>query len=138
MGKSSVGDGPSLWGIEFAYREGYLGIASNAHNQFVDVLGSSGLLGLLCLLVYLQLLLKYAWSSAQSTQGFSLAFTIFILVRCITEAPLKTANIMTTDFLMHFVLFSLLLQSHFGLSLARKTSNNPIVRSDSRETQLSI
>ena len=68
------GHGPSLWGSEFAARQGYLGVASNAHNQFVDVLGSSGILGILCFSAYFVLLLKYAWSLAGHTRGIALAW----------------------------------------------------------------
>jgi O-antigen ligase len=131
------GYGPSLWGPEFAYREGYLGIASNAHNQFVDVLGSSGLLGLLCFLVYLQLLVRYAWASAGSTHGVSLALAIFIVVRSITEVPLKTATLMTTDFAMHFILFSALLQSKFALTAGKKVPAAKSMQSRVPKTQLS-
>jgi O-antigen ligase len=105
------GHGPSLWGSEFAARKGYLGVASNAHNQFVDVLGSSGIVGILCFSAYFLLLLKYAWSLASHTRGIALAMAVFVLFRCITEVPLKTANITTTDFLIHFILFTVLLRA---------------------------
>jgi O-antigen ligase len=108
------GYGPRLWSDEFAYRMGYLGVASNAHNQFVDVLGSSGVVGLLSLLVYLFLLFKYAWSSVGNTRGVSLALAIFILVRCITEVPFKTGNVTTPDFVMHFILFTVLLRARYS------------------------
>jgi O-antigen ligase len=105
------GHGPSLWGSEFAAQQGYLGVASNAHNQFVDVLGSSGILGILCFTAYFVLLLKYAWSLAGHTRGIALAMAVFVLFRCITEVPMKTANVTTTDFLVHFILFTILLRA---------------------------
>jgi O-antigen ligase len=108
------GYGPRLWGDEFAYRMGYFGVASNAHNQFVDVLGSSGVVGLLSLVAYLLILLKYAWSSMGVSKGFSLALAVFILVRCITEVPFKTGNVTTPDFLMHFILFAALLRAKYS------------------------
>jgi O-antigen ligase len=107
------GYGPRLWGDEFAARQGYLGTVTNAHNQFVDLLGSSGLLGLLCFSAYLLLLLRYAWLSAGSTRGVSLALAVFILMRCLTEVPFKTGNITTPDFLMHFIFFSALLRARY-------------------------
>ena len=112
------GYGPRLWSDEFAYRMGYFGVASNAHNQFVDVLGSSGVVGLLSLLAYLLLLLKYAWSSMGNTKGFSLALAVFILARCITEVPFKTGNVTTPDFLMHFILFAALLRARCATGIA--------------------
>ena len=110
------GYGPGLWGDEFAARQGFLGVASNAHNQFVDVLGSSGLVGLICFSAYLLLLLRYAGSLASRTGGISLAFAIFIFLRCITEVPLKTGNVTTPDFLIHFIFFGVLLRGISALS----------------------
>lgn len=119
------GYGPSLWGAEFAAKQGYLGVASNAHNQFVDALGSSGILGALCFSAYFFLLLKYAWSLAGSTRGYALALAIFVLVRCITEVPLKTAIVTTTDFLMHFILFNLLLRAKLMKGVKEESSVCP-------------
>ena len=116
------GYGPSLWGSEFAARQGYLGVASNAHNQFVDALGSAGILGILCFAAYLLLLLKYAWSLSGSTRGIALALVVFVLVRCVTEVPLKTANVTTTDFLIHFILFNVLLRAKFMMAKAQVPS----------------
>lgn len=130
------GYGPRLWSDEFAYRMGYLGVASNAHNQFVDVLGSAGVIGLFSLLVYLFFLFKYAWSSVGNTRGVSLALVIFILVRCITEVPFKTGNVTTPDFVMHFILFTVLLRARYS-SVTARTKTHAWKRPSSSQTSFS-
>lgn len=97
------GYGPELWSFEFSRKWGYLGIASNAHNQIIDVLGASGVFGLVFFLGYFFLLLRYALVLAPSTRGVSIAFVVFLTVRGVSEVPLKLANITTTDFVMHAI-----------------------------------
>lgn len=81
------GYGPDLWGVEYRMQAGKL-YAGQAHNQFLQTLGESGLVGLLLLLAYLGILLRLALHSFMASRGFSLAVYTLILVRCITEAPL--------------------------------------------------
>lgn len=82
------GYGPDLWGIEYRMRLGKL-FAGQAHNQFIQTLGESGLVGFILLLTYLGVLLRLALSSFRASRGLSLALYVLILVRCITEAPLR-------------------------------------------------
>ncbi len=82
------GYGPELWGLEYRMRMGNLA-AGQAHNQFIQTLGESGLVGFVLLLAYLGILLRLALLSFRTSHGFSLALYVLILVRCITEAPLR-------------------------------------------------
>lgn len=82
------GYGPSLWGVEYRIRAGKL-YAGQAHNQFIQTLGEFGLVGFILLLAYLGVLLRLALSSFRASHGFSLALLLLILVRFITEAPLR-------------------------------------------------
>jgi O-antigen ligase len=84
------GYGPSLWGWEYRFKMGKLA-AGQAHNQFIQTLGESGLVGFILLLAYLGVLLRLALHSFRTSRGFSLALYVLILVRCITEAPLRGA-----------------------------------------------
>lgn len=104
------GYGPELWNVEFSRKWGYLGIASNAHNQIVDVLGGSGVFGLFFFLGYFFLLLRYASVLSDSTRGVSIAFVVFLSVRSVSEVPLKLANITTTDFIMHVVVLGIFME----------------------------
>lgn len=105
------GYGPALWGEEFSARFGYLGIASNAHNQFFDTLGSAGIVGATSLIVYAAALVFYAVRLADPSNWLSIALIVFVLTRCISEVPLKTMNITTSDFFMHAVVIGLFMRS---------------------------
>lgn len=82
------GYGPELWSVEYRTQMGNLA-AGQAHNQFIQTLGESGLVGFVLLLAYLGTLLRLAILSFRASHGFSLALYVLILVRCITEAPLR-------------------------------------------------
>lgn len=82
------GYGPSLWGFEYRLKMGKLAVGQ-AHNQFIQTLGEFGLVGFILLLAYLGVLLRLALGSFRASHGFSLALLFMILVRFITEAPLR-------------------------------------------------
>lgn len=82
------GYGPELWGIEYRIRMGKLA-AGQAHNQFIQTLGESGLVGFVLLLAYLGMLLRLALRSFRASRGLALGLLVLILVRTITEAPLR-------------------------------------------------
>jgi len=105
------GYGPSLWGDDFTTRYGYAGIASNAHNQFFDVLGSAGIFGLIAFMIYVWMLCQYAIRLAGDSKWISIALLIFIASRCVSEVPLKMMNITTSDFIMHAVLIGLFMRA---------------------------
>lgn len=105
------GYGPELWSSVYAARWGLLGIASNAHNQFIDTLGSAGIFGMLGLLVYLGVLATQGFRLSSATNGASLAFVVYILLRGMTEVPLKAGNITTSDFFMQAVMVGLFMRA---------------------------
>ncbi|OZA26040.1 MAG: hypothetical protein B7X93_10575 [Hydrogenophilales bacterium 17-61-9] len=82
------GYGPELWSREYRFQKGILG-AGQAHNQFVQTLGESGLVGFVLLMTYLGILLKLSLASFRGTRGLSLALFLLIFMRCMTEAPLR-------------------------------------------------
>lgn len=87
------GYGPTL--LDDAYRARYLGqfdAAAQAHNQFVQSLGSSGLFGVLSLVLLFALLLGGAAQARRRGEWVSLALLAMLLVRCITETPLRPAG----------------------------------------------
>ena len=104
------GYGPGLWSSEFSARNGYFGIASNAHNQAVDTLGAAGVVGLVALTIYVTTLGYYAFKLAYRTHWVSVAIFVFLLVRCVTEVPLKTVNVTTSDFFMHCIVLAIFMR----------------------------
>ncbi len=109
------GYGTELWSPEFAARYGYLGVASNAHNQFIDTLGSSGIVGFTGLIIYLTILAIFSVRLLRVSNGASLALLLLILLRGYTEVPLKTVNVTTSDFFMHCAILALFGRAYFDL-----------------------
>lgn len=104
------GYGPNLWGEEFSARFGYLGVASNAHNQIFDTLGAAGVLGVITLAIYIFVLVWYAIQLAGISKWVSIALIVFIGTRCFSEVPLKTMNITTSDFIMQAIVIGLFMR----------------------------
>lgn len=114
------GYGPSLWDPEFRIKYGYLG-AGQAHNQIVQTLGESGLLGLLGLTVYLLVLAKIALKHHLTTKGLSTSLLLVILIRCVTESPFRNQSLLDASFLLHLILFAVF------LSLERQQRTRTVV-----------
>lgn len=118
----AFGYGPNLWnqemGLNFAAQYGW--IPSHAHNQFVESLGESGIIGLAGLLVFFALLVNYGVHYHRLTGGATLALTLALLVRSITELPLN-ADIGESffAFFVTFAVFVLISQE------ARQPASNP-------------
>lgn len=102
------GYGPTLWGQEFRAKFLMLYVGQ-AHNQVIQTLGDSGLVGLAGLLIYLGTLVVYAIRAASYTRGISLALVSFLLLRCGTETPIRTLAVIDATFFMHFMIFGFLL-----------------------------
>jgi len=102
------GYGPKLWGPEFSAQYHLLGIASNAHNQFVNVLGTSGLFGFISLIIYLGLVIRYTvlvWPVAGS---LPVVLLVALIIRSIAEAPFGLINVLSNDFCFHLLLLGIL------------------------------
>jgi exopolysaccharide production protein ExoQ len=80
----------------------------HAHNQLVQTLGQSGIVGALTLLVYLGSLLFHGIRSRSATSGLSLLLVLALLVRGVTEVPLQFFAGDST-LLLHFVTFAVLI-----------------------------
>jgi O-antigen ligase len=103
------GFGPLAWG---PYHRATIGLpnAFSAHNQFFQSLSVAGSLGLVTVVVYLSVLGALAWNRSAATRGMSLALFLFILARCITEAPLSASTLFNGDVITQLILFRLLLE----------------------------
>lgn len=117
------GYGPNLWSDDFSARFGYLGIATNAHNQFFDTLGAAGVLGATSLLVYSFFLVRCACLLAGPSNWISIALVVFVATRSISEVPLKTMNITTSDFFMHAVIIGMFMRTASSLEKRRPAIN---------------
>jgi O-antigen ligase len=99
------GYGPGLWGIEFRNKTGLQ--FTHAHNQYIQTLGASGLFGLITLLAYLGALCVFAWRANANTRGVSWGLFLFIVMRGITEVPLKMDSPFQSEFLTQMFLLTL-------------------------------
>lgn len=104
------GYGPGLWDVEYRlkYAPQYLYIVGQAHNQFFDTLGSSGLLGVIGLFIYVGTLLNFGVRFFTVTRGASLSLVIVLIARSVSEAPFKN-QALDLMFFIHFVIFVLFL-----------------------------
>ncbi|MDT7522965.1 O-antigen ligase family protein [Rhodoferax sp. TBRC 17198] len=104
------GYGPSLWSMEYrlTYAPQYALVVGMAHNQIVQTLGESGLIGLSGLLIYCVVLLNYGFKFFRETNGASLAFAGSFIIRGVSETPFRHIAI-DVMFFMHFAFFVLCL-----------------------------
>lgn len=94
--------------------------ATHAHNQFVDVLARSGLIGAISLAIYCLILLVMAIGRAGSTRGLSLALFLALALRGISEVPLTLFGY-GPEFVGHLVLLLLLVPSAKEIHHSPKT-----------------
>lgn len=104
------GYGPGLWDVEYRlkYAPQYLYIVGQAHNQFFETLGESGVLGLIGLFIYVGTLLSFGMRFFKVTRGGSLSLVIVLIARSISEAPFRN-QALDLMFFIHFVIFVLFL-----------------------------
>ena len=100
------GYGGEIWSMERRIKFNLLA-AGQAHNQFVQTLGDSGLVGLLLLLTYLGVLLRVSVRCLVPSRGVMLAILTLVLARCMTEAPMRAVELLSWPLLTHLVLLTL-------------------------------
>lgn len=107
-----LGYGPNLWDLDFRKQTGYLW-AGQAHNQILQTLGESGLLGVSALLLFYLTLFKESSrvGNADWVVSFTrFGFTTLILLRSFTEAPLRN-YIIDANFLLCAIVYVLMINS---------------------------
>lgn len=123
------GYGPNLFSQEHRMRIGML-FAFHAHNQFVQSLAQSGLIGLLGLLLFLSVISYRLIKHAAVSRGVSLALLAFLFIRCITEVPLRSGNMISGEYLYLLAVVAIAMSSPEKLARMH-TSVVPATRSPS-------
>jgi O-antigen ligase len=114
------GYGPQLFSEEYRQSIG-MPFATHGHNQLMDSLARSGLVGTIPLVGYFILLTVLSIRYASVTRGLSLALYLVLAFRCVSEVPLAiTTN--TQEFLAHLALLIVLV----GAAHAQRKS--PVVK----------
>lgn len=103
------GYGPKLWDVEFRITHGAVLAAWHAHNQYLQALGEAGIVGLAAVLIYTVALIYYGIKFAGRTRGASLALLLLLLIRTITEIPLRLTLLLDTTYFVHLVVFTIFL-----------------------------
>ncbi len=128
------GYGPRLWDVEYRlqYAPQFRYIVGMAHNQFLQTLGASGILGVIGLAIYVFTLVKLGVQYFSTTRGVSLALVVVFLTRSISETPFRN-GVLDITFYAHFILF-VLLMSMVANANSKKIMNTVVGKSaDSRE-----
>lgn len=124
------GYGPNLWNTDFRLTTGFLA-AGDAHSQFMQTLGETGLFGLFAWLVYVIVLLHYAARFNGRTHGAMLAFVLFMLFRGISEVTFKLGLLFDMNVMLHMMLIVLMLmlaRSEPQCSTVRQQSGKSAIR----------
>ncbi len=100
------GYGPGIWGPD-RQREFHMFYVGHAHNQIVQTLGESGLVGLGLLLGYLSALVFAALRNFVASRGIVLLLLMLMLVRWITEAPMRSEGVLSWSTFLHVLLVAL-------------------------------
>ncbi len=95
------------WGLQIwddSYRRAIgMANATHAHNQFMDTLSRSGLIGATALALYLGVLCVLSLRCARASQGLSLALLLALLLRAGSEVPLLLIGY-GPDLIIHLLL----------------------------------
>lgn len=100
------GYGPDLFSDAHRNSVG-MSFATNAHNQFMDTLARSGLVGASALVIYVLLLLALSFRYSKTTGGLSAALFVAIALRGISEVPLNLFSY-GPEFISHILLLMVL------------------------------
>jgi O-antigen ligase len=98
------GYGITMWNETYRMQIG-MDHAVSAHNQFLQTLSVAGTMGLIGLVVYLGVLVRYAIRAARPSRGLSVALLILVLLRCVTETPLQLESFLSGAFVTQLLLF---------------------------------
>ncbi|HEY8050671.1 MAG TPA: O-antigen ligase family protein [Ramlibacter sp.] len=96
------GFGPGLFDDDFRMAVN-LPNATNAHNQFMDTLARSGVIGVAALVAYALVLMFMSFKYARRTGGLSLALFFALALRSVSEVPMMLFGY-GTEFFGHLLL----------------------------------
>lgn len=106
--KPFLGIGTTLWDSEmrFDYERmfGAIWSPNTAHNQFLQTLGTSGIIGFIFLLLYLGTIFHAAWRLRKPTKWISVSIFMFFLLRSFTEVWVRLGP--DANFVLSWLLFA--------------------------------
>lgn len=96
------GYGPTIWDPLYRFQMRSFA-AFHAHNQVLNILAASGLVGLFGFLVYFGTLVKRLLPRLTAYGGFPAALFVLLMIRAISEVPLNLQSF-TTESIFHMLL----------------------------------
>ena len=103
------GYGPLIWETDFRNSIG-MPNATHAHNQFMDTLSRSGIVGAVSLLIYALVLMVLSMRYARESKGLTLALFVLLAMRSVSEVPLSLFGY-GPEFVAHLLLLMALAAS---------------------------
>jgi O-antigen ligase len=111
-----TGYGPGLWDMDFRIKRGLLA-AGQAHNQFIQTIGQAGILGVVSLAFYIVSGIGAVRSGSNAYKTLAAMLGVSLLLRCLTESPLRMVGIMDWEDVGHLLFICFLAAS---LPMAKK------------------
>lgn len=107
------GYGPHLWDPEMTltYASWMGWVPAQSHNQYIQVLGEGGIIGLVGLLLYGFVSLGYAWKARAVASGLPFALMVAWFLRGFTESWYRKASA-DGNVLVHMFLFALVVVAY--------------------------
>lgn len=101
-----TGYGPEIWNEKFRFKHGWP-FVGQAHNQFVQALGQSGIIGFMSLMGYMGILLVACINNPNPNFRITaIGLYVLMLTRCVTETPLRASGIAGWDNVFHLILIT--------------------------------
>ncbi|UCV24658.1 O-antigen ligase family protein [Ferribacterium limneticum] len=104
MSNIIFGYGPFIWTPEYRIAHN-MNFAFHAHSQFFQIIGESGAIGLVSLLIYIGALFFASVRASGPVKRFLIGYLIFVLIRSISEPTFRMLNPTGGDVLIHLPLF---------------------------------
>lgn len=114
------GYGPLIWETDFRNSIG-MPNATHAHNQFMDTLSRSGIVGAVSLLIYALILMVMSVRYARESKGLTLALFVLLAMRSVSEVPLSLFGY-GPEFVAHLLLLMSLAASANEVRLRTSTA----------------
>lgn len=105
----AFGYGPSIWSPEYRRQFGDRFVwVGHAHNQWIQTLGDSGVVGFTGLVLYMVVMIIIALRTSVRSKGLTLALVILLLFRMLAESALRSPGFDLTTAL-HLATFTALI-----------------------------
>lgn len=112
-----LGYGNSLFDADYRTLIG-MSAATHAHNQVIDTLARSGVVGAAALIFYMSVLLYWSIYYARATRALTVLLCLSIFLRCVSEIPFITTGY-GVDFVAHALLLAIISGTHRHQALSR-------------------